>query len=192
MVRLERYMPGANRLTLAITAAILSRRGLLGRRPATGRACVGSGEGDGEGGDTAGETVATTFLRAAVAAQGLGNWEPEGVATAVCNARDADEGRVAMTSDDFREKCIEMINRILAQGFERPIYFAAIAIDGLTTIGSSETVTGAAQPLVKTDATAGSLTMYLLPINVLFVDPKGKVAHGVIDGSGAVSCRVLN
>jgi hypothetical protein len=129
-------MPGANRLTLAITAAILSRGGLLDRSPATGRTCVSSGKGDGEG--------------------------------------------------------IEMINRILAQGFERPIYFAAIAIDGLTTIGSSETVTGAAQPLVKTDATAGSLTVYLLPINVLFVDPKGKVAHGAINGSGAVSSRVLN
>jgi hypothetical protein len=146
-----------------------------------------------EGGDTAGETAATVIHRAAVAAQGLGNWEPEEVvATAVCSARDADEGRVAMTSDDFREKCIEMINRILAQGFERPIYFAAIAIDGLTTIGSSETVTGAAQPLVKTDAPSGSLATYLLPINVLFVDPKGKVAHGVIDAAGAVSCRVLN
>jgi hypothetical protein len=185
-------MPGANRLTLAITAAILSRGGLLDRSPATGRTCVSSGKGDGEGDDTAGETVATAFHRAAVAAQGLAKWEPAGVATAACNARAANEGRVAMTSDDFREKCIEMINRILAQGFERPIYFAAIAIDGLTTIGSSETVTGAAQPLVKTDATAGSLTVYLLPINVLFVDPKGKVAHGAINGSGAVSSRVLN
>ena len=185
-------MPGANRLTLAITAAILSRRGLLDGNPATGRACVGSGKGDSEGGDTAGETVATAFHRAAVAAQGLASWEPAGVATAAYHARDPDEGRVAMTSDDFREKCIEMINRILAQGFERPIYFAAIAIDGLTTIGSSETVTGAAQPLVKTDATAGSFTTYLLPINILFVDPKGKVAHGVIDAAGGVSCRILN
>jgi hypothetical protein len=190
IARLARYMPGADRLTPALTAAILSRRGLLDRRPAAGRTYVGFGEGDGEGGDAAGETVATAVHRAAVAAQGLANWEPEGVATAACNARDVDEGRVAMTSDDFREKCIEMINRILAQGFERPIYFAAIAIDGLTTIGSSETVIGAIQPLVKT-AASGPLAMYLLPIHCLFVDPQGKVAHGVIDGSGAVSCRVL-
>jgi hypothetical protein len=164
----------------------------LDGRPATRHARVGPGEGDGEGGDAAGEAEATACHRAAVAAQGLASWEPAGVATAACNAGDVDEGRVAMTSDDFREKCIEMINRILAQGFERPIYFSATAIDGLTTIGSSETVTGAAQPLVKTDALAGSFTTYLLPINVLFVDPKGKVAHGVIDAAGAVSCRVLN
>jgi hypothetical protein len=93
-----------------------------------------------------------------------------------------------MTSDDVREKCLEMINRILDQGFQRPIYFCAIAIDGLTLIGSSETVTGIAQPLV---ATSGPFAMHLLPINVLLVDPNGRVAHSVIDGSGAVSCRLL-
>ena len=70
------------------------------------------------------------------------------------------------------------------------VYFTAVAIDGLTTIGSSETVIGAIQPLVKT-AASGPFAMYLLPIHCLFVDPQGKVAHGVIGGSGAVSCRVL-
>jgi hypothetical protein len=97
-----------------------------------------------------------------------------------------------MTSEDFREKCTEMLNQLLDQGFTRPIYFAAIAIDGLTTSGSSETVTGTVQPLVKTDGTFGSHAIYLLPIHVLFVDPRGQVAHGVIHGSGSVSCRVLN
>jgi hypothetical protein len=33
--------------------------------------------------------------------------------------------------------------------------------------------------------------MHLLPINVLFIDPKGRVAHGVIDGSGTVSSHHL-
>jgi hypothetical protein len=93
-----------------------------------------------------------------------------------------------MTSDDVRERCIEMINRILERGFQRPIHISATAIDGLTTIGSSETVTGAARPLL---ATSGPYALHLLPINVLFVDPQGKVAHGVIDGSGAVTCRIL-
>ena len=93
-----------------------------------------------------------------------------------------------MTSDDVREKCIEMINQLLDQGFQRPIFFSAIAIDGLTIVGSSETVTGAALPLV---ATFGPFTLHLVPIHVLFVDPQGKVAHGVIDGPGAVSCHVL-
>ena len=47
-----------------------------------------------------------------------------------------------MTFDDFREQCIEMIDCILNLGFEEPIYFTAIAIDGRTTIGSSETIGG--------------------------------------------------
>jgi hypothetical protein len=97
-----------------------------------------------------------------------------------------------MTADDFREQCTEMLNQLLGQGFTRPIYFAAIAIDGLTTSGSSETVTGVIQPLVKTGATAGAAAMYLLPIHVLFVDPNGRVAHGVIHASGAISYRILN
>jgi hypothetical protein len=97
-----------------------------------------------------------------------------------------------MTPDDFCEKCMEMLNQLLGQGFMRPIYFAAIAIDGLTTRGSSETVSGAVRALVKTDATAGASALYLLPIHVLFVDPNGQVAHGVIQDPGAVSCRILN
>jgi hypothetical protein len=107
----------------------------------------------------------------------------------LCDPGDAYKRQAPMTSDDFREQCIEMINRILDQGFEHPIYFTAIAIDGLAVVGSSETVTGAAQLTV---ATSGPFAMYLLPINFLFVDPKGKVAHGLIDGSGSVSCRVLH
>jgi hypothetical protein len=114
------------------------------------------------------------------------------VATAALSSGDDDEGWVAMTSDNFREPCIEMINQLLAQGFERPIYFAAIAIDGMTTIGSSETITGSARPLVKTDSPSEPFAMYLRPINFLFVDPRGKVAHGAIDGSGSISCRVLS
>jgi hypothetical protein len=94
-----------------------------------------------------------------------------------------------MTSDDFREQCIEMINCILNRGFEHPIYFSAIAIDGRTTIGSSETVGHSIEPMV---AMSSSCIMYLPPVNVLFVDRKGKVAHGVIAGSGSVSCHVLN
>jgi hypothetical protein len=97
-----------------------------------------------------------------------------------------------MTSEDFRETCIALLNQLLDQGFQHPIYFAAIAMDGLTTSGSSETVTGAVQPLEKTGTTSGARIMYLLPVNVLFVDPRGQVAHGVIHGPGSVSCRVLN
>jgi hypothetical protein len=49
MTRLGRSMPGANRLTLAITAAILDGRGLLEGSSATRRArgCGGAEEGSG-------------------------------------------------------------------------------------------------------------------------------------------------
>lgn len=96
-----------------------------------------------------------------------------------------------MTADDFREKCIALINRLLAQGFERPIYFAAIDSNGLTTIGSSETVTGDVPLGVKTYTMHGPLAMYLLPVHIMFVDPKGKVAHAMIDHSGWDALRIL-
>lgn len=96
-----------------------------------------------------------------------------------------------MTADDFRAQCIALINQLLAQGFTRPIAFAAIASDGLATIGSSETVTSAAPSGVKTDTTHGPFALYVLPLHLMFVDPQGRVAHGVIDASGAASVRIL-
>ena len=36
-----------------------------------------------------------------------------------------------MTSEDFCANCTKMLNQLLAQGFTRPIYFAALASDGL-------------------------------------------------------------
>ena len=112
--------------------------------------------------------------------------------TDILNASEVCERWVVMTSEDFCANCTEMLNQLLAQGFTRPIYFAALASDGLATSGSSETVTGSVQSLVKTHVTAGSSAIYMLPINVLFVDPNAQVAHGVINGLGCVSCRILN
>jgi hypothetical protein len=96
-----------------------------------------------------------------------------------------------MTSDDFSANCAEMLNQLIAQGFRRPIYFAALASDGLAISGSSETVTGSVEALVKTHVAAGSSVIYLPPVNILFVDPSAQVAHGVINGLGRVSCRIL-
>jgi len=45
---------------------------------------------------------------------------------------------------------------------------------------------------VKTCVTAGSSAIYLLPVNVLFVDPNAQVAPGIINSLGCVSCRILN
>jgi hypothetical protein len=96
-----------------------------------------------------------------------------------------------MTAEDFREACIALLNQLLTQGFTRPIAFAAIASDGVTTRGSSETVTGTIPPLEKTRAASGPHVLYLLPIHLLLVAPSGQAAHGVIQGPEAVSCRVL-
>jgi hypothetical protein len=72
-----------------------------------------------------------------------------------------------MTTDDFREYGTALINQLLAQGFERPITFTAIASDGLTTAGSSETITGTVLSGEKTTAPPGAFARYLLPIHLL-------------------------
>jgi hypothetical protein len=105
--------------------------------------------------------------------------------------RQADERHAAMTTDDFREYGTALINQLLAQGFERPITFTAIASDGLTTAGSSETITGTVLSGEKTTAPPGAFARYLLPIHLLFVDAKGRVAHGVIGTSGTSSVHIL-
>jgi hypothetical protein len=96
-----------------------------------------------------------------------------------------------MTTDAFREHGMALINRLLTQGFERPITFAAIASDGLTIAGSSETITGTVLSGVKTTAPPGAFARYLLPIHFLFVDVQGRVAHGVIGTSGTASVHIL-
>ena len=96
-----------------------------------------------------------------------------------------------MTPDEFREHGIALFNQLLAQGFERPIALAAIASDGLTTAGSSETITGTVRSEVKTAAPSDAFAYYLLPIHILFVDCQGRVAHGVISALGVASVRLL-
>jgi hypothetical protein len=96
-----------------------------------------------------------------------------------------------MTTDEFGAHGSALINQLLAHGFARPIAFAAIASDGLTTAGSSETITGTVLSGVKTTAPPGAFARYLLPIHFLFVDVQGRVAYGVIDQSGTGSVRLL-
>ena len=96
-----------------------------------------------------------------------------------------------MTTDDFREYGMALIDQLLTQGFARPITFAAIASDGLTTAGSSETISGTVLTGVKTTAPPGAFAHYLLPIHFLFVDVRGQVAHGVIGPSGTASVHIL-
>ena len=97
-----------------------------------------------------------------------------------------------MITHDFGEHGSALINQLLAQGFARPIVLAAIASNGLTTAGSSETITGTVRSEVKTSAPPEAFARYLLPIHVLFVDVQGRVAYGVIDQSGSASVRILS
>ena len=96
-----------------------------------------------------------------------------------------------MTTDEFGAHGRALIDQLLAQGFARPIALAAIASDGLTIAGSSETITGTVLSGVKTTAPPGAFARYLLPIHFLFVDVQGRVAYGVIDQSGTASVRIL-
>ncbi len=96
-----------------------------------------------------------------------------------------------MTADEFRARCTALLNQLLTQGFVRPVAFAAIASDGLTTSGSSETVTGTIPLGVKTTPPPGALALYLLPVHLLFVDPQGHVAYGLLGRSGADGLRIL-
>ncbi len=98
-----------------------------------------------------------------------------------------------MRADDFRTQCLAMMNHLLTQGFVRPISFAAIASDGLATLGSSETVIEPPAELgVKTHATHGPLHLYLLPLHVLFIDAQGHAAYTLTDGAGSTSLQMLS
>jgi hypothetical protein len=96
-----------------------------------------------------------------------------------------------MTTHEFGEHGSALINQLLAHGFARPIALAAIASDGLTTAGSSETITGTVRSEVKTTAPPGAFARYLLPLHFLFVDVQGRVAYGLIDPSGTAYMRLL-
>jgi hypothetical protein len=97
-----------------------------------------------------------------------------------------------MHADDFRAQCLDTMNHLLTQGFVRPISFAALASDGLATLGSSETIIGPpVETLGKTQATHGPLHLYLLPLHILFIDPQGHAAYTLTDGTGSTSLRML-
>ena len=97
-----------------------------------------------------------------------------------------------MQADGFRAQCIATINHLLTQGFVRPISFAAIASDGMATIGSSELLTGPPAELgVKAAATPGPFPLYVLPIHVLFIDPQSHAAYMRIERAGSTSLHML-
>jgi hypothetical protein len=81
---------------------------------------------------------------------------------------------ITMTVEEFGARATSMLDVVLAQGFERPIYFVCIAIDGRVlkgTYGVDDRV------LIDYPGEADMLT----PIHILFVDCRGKAQHMTIE-----------
>jgi hypothetical protein len=89
----------------------------------------------------------------------------------------------AMTAEEFGERATSMLDVVLNQGFERPIYFACVAIDGQVLKG-----TYGVDDRVVIDY-PGETDM-LTPIHILFVDCRGKAQHMTIEDQA--SRHILN
>lgn len=77
------------------------------------------------------------------------------------------------------EKLAEVLEKLLAAGFQPPLHFAAIAKNGSVLAGRYDAVadgsldaTMLAQALVE--------DMFLVPVNMMFVDHRGEVARVVL------------
>ena len=88
--------------------------------------------------------------------------------------------RQYMVSEEFGE----VIENLLAKGFEAPLYFCAIAVNGSMDIGRFERIGDTPDLHANFLAQHSTGDLHALPIHLLFVDPKGRVARVVIEGSG--------
>jgi hypothetical protein len=79
-----------------------------------------------------------------------------------------------MTAEEFGERATSMLEVVLAQGFERPIHFACIALDGRVLKG----VYGIDDRVVIDYP--GEVDL-LTPIHILFADCRGKAQHMTIE-----------
>jgi len=88
--------------------------------------------------------------------------------------------RQYLVSEEFEE----VIDNLLEKGFEAPLYFCAIAVNGSMDIGVFERIgdTNDLHPKFLAQHSTGQL--HALPIQLLFVDPQGHVARVVVEGSG--------
>lgn len=88
--------------------------------------------------------------------------------------------REYMVSEEFEE----VIDSLLEKGFEPPLYFCAIAVNGSMDIGTFERIGDSKDLGPNFLAQHSSAGVHALPIHLLFVDPVGHVARVIIDGSG--------
>jgi hypothetical protein len=88
--------------------------------------------------------------------------------------------RQYMISGEFEE----VIENLLDKGFQPPLYFCAIAVNGSMDIGSLERIGDTVDLRPNFLAQYSTADLHALPIHLMFVDPKGQVARVVIAGSG--------
>ncbi len=88
--------------------------------------------------------------------------------------------RQYMVSEEFQE----VITNLLQKGLVAPMHFAAIAVNGSMDMGTFERIgaTMDLKPNFVAQRTTGGL--HEMPIHILFLDPTGKAALVVIEGSG--------
>jgi hypothetical protein len=93
-----------------------------------------------------------------------------------------------MTHQVLDQLVADLVTQLSTQGFENPVSFAAIERTGRTSSGSSSpTQAGWIEPIPGQADVAPDR----LPIHLMFVDAKSRVAHGVIEPSGSASVRLL-
>jgi hypothetical protein len=93
-----------------------------------------------------------------------------------------------MTNRELDDIVADLVTQLSTLGFENPLSFAAIERTGRTSIGSSSpTQQGWIEPIPDQADVAPDR----LPIHLMFVDAKSRVAHGVIEPSGSASVRLL-
>ena len=88
--------------------------------------------------------------------------------------------RQYMVSEEFEE----VIENLLDKGFEAPLYFCAIAVNGSMDIGRFERIGDSTDLRPNFLAQHATGDLHALPIHLLFVDSKGHAARVVIEGSG--------
>jgi hypothetical protein len=92
-----------------------------------------------------------------------------------------------MTHQALDQLVADLVTQLSTQGFENPVSFAAIERTGRTSSGSSSpTQEGWIEP-IPGQADVGPDR---LPIHIMFVDAKSRVAHAVIELSGAASVQL--
>jgi hypothetical protein len=91
-----------------------------------------------------------------------------------------------MSDDGFASQLGEVLTELLARGFQLPLHMAIVASNGAILGGSYEPDSDSGTSLVfnaTADNTAGFEGM-AFPVNVLYVDPTGKVVRVTINASG--------